>query len=267
MRRLFLPWFLLLACLSGCIGRERLNRNCEWTHDATFTFDIQNRTHQQHLIEDVQAAEELAIRYADAQRGHRSGQFSGMDEYVQTREQCMATLFGFIATNHRMDPQQVRESVGRRPAGFDVAVLLSFAVLYGLVANGLVGGIFSRFPVDAPMPALVATTVMSSVVSAGGLMGLGLWAGAVEMIRFGDTHMSYRVDRMPWSQHSMGLFVSGVILFWGIALVRYRRLAHQAELYAVEENHRVPMLVAISVVALVMFGLFGVGPRGPRPPQ
>jgi hypothetical protein len=153
----------------------------------------------------------------------------------------MATLFGVIANNHRMGPQQVRESVGRRPAGFDFAVVLSFAVLYGLVANGLAGGIFNRFPVDAPMPALAANTVMSAVVSAGGLMGLGLWAGAVEMIRFGDTHMSYRVDRMPWSQHSMELFVGGVILFWAIALVRYRRLAHQAELYAVEENHRVSL--------------------------
>jgi hypothetical protein len=28
-----------------------------------------------------------------------------------------------------------------------------------------------------------------------------------------------------------------------------------------------PMLVAIFVVALVMFGPLGVGPRGPRPPQ
>jgi hypothetical protein len=241
MRRLFLPWFLLLACLSGCIGRERLNRNCEWTHDATFTFDIQNRTHQQHLIEDVQAAEELAIRYADEQRGHRSGQFSGMDEYVQTREQCMATLFGVIATNHRMDPQQVRESVGRRPAGFDVVVLLSFAMLYSLVVNGLVGGVFSRLPAGDAVPALVATAVMSVIVSAGGLTGLGLLAGAVEMIRFGDTHMSYRVGRMPWSQHTVGLYVSGVVLFWAIALVRYRRLAHQAELHAVEENHRVSL--------------------------
>jgi hypothetical protein len=225
MRRLFLPWLFLLGCLSGCSGRERLNANCEWADDATFTFDIQNRTHQQHLIEDVQAAEELAIRYADAQRGHRSGQFSGMDEYVQTREQCMATLFGVIATNHRMDPQQVRESVGRRPAGFDVAVPLSFAMLYSLAANGLVGGLLKRFPAGDAVPALVATAVMSVIVSAGGLMGLGLWAGAVEMIRFGDTHMSYRVDRMPWSQHSIGLFVSGVILLWAIGLVRYRRLA------------------------------------------
>jgi hypothetical protein len=184
MRRLLSPWLLLLACLSvGCIGRERLNANCEWTHDAIFPVDLQNRTHQQHLIDDVQAAEELAIRYADAERGHRSGQFAGMDEYVQTREECLATLFAVIATNHHLDPPQVRQSVGRRPAGFDVAVLLSFAMLYSLVANGLAGGVFSRFPVDAPMPALTATAVMSASVSAGGLMGLGQWAGAVEMIR------------------------------------------------------------------------------------
>jgi hypothetical protein len=63
-----------------------------------------------------------------------------------------------------------------------------------------------------------------------------LKAGAVEMIRFGDTHMSYRVDRMPWSQHRVALFLTGVILFWMIALIRYRRLAHQAEFHAVVEN-------------------------------
>ena len=84
-------------------------------------------------------------------------------------------------------------------------------------------------------------TRKAAIVSAGGVMGLGLWAGAVEMIRFGDTHASYRADRLPWSQHTLGLFVSGVIVFWAIALVRYRRLAHQAELYAVEENHRVSL--------------------------
>jgi hypothetical protein len=238
MRRLLSPWLLLLACLSGCIGRERLNGTCEWTHDPTFPVDLQYRAHQQHLIDDVQAAEELAIRYADARRGHRSGHFSAMDDYVQAREQCMASMFDVIATNHHIDPQHVRESVGRRPSGFDLAVLLSFAMLYSLVANGLVGGVFSRFPADDAMPALTASAVMSAIVSAGGLMGLGLWAGAVEMIRFGDTHMSYRVGRLPWSQHTVGLFVSGVVLFWAIALVRYRRLAHQAELYAGEENSR-----------------------------
>jgi hypothetical protein len=120
----------------------------------------------------------------------------------------MATLFGVIANNHRMGPQQVRESVGRRPAGFDFAVVLSFAVLYGLVANGLAGGIFNRFPVDAPMPALAANTVMSAVVSAGGLMGLGPWAGAAEMIRFGDA------DELSRRSHAVESALNGAIRGW-----------------------------------------------------
>jgi hypothetical protein len=173
------------------------------------------------LTNDAMIAEELAIRYADTRRGHRSGHFAGTDEYVQTREQCMATLFAVVADNHRVQPGHVRDLVGRRPADFDVAVLLSFAILYALVSNVLSGGMVSRFPRDEPVPALAATAIMSAMVSIGGLMIFALGAATLEMMRIGNTHMRYRVGRAPWGHHPAQLFVGGVVLFWLVALRRY----------------------------------------------
>src|SRR5260370_41786603 len=103
MKRAAVVSFCLLVCSSGCIARERLNAHCQWSHDAASPRDIGNAVDQAHLSNDAMVAEELAIRYADAQRGHRSGHFAGMDEYVKTREQCMATFFGVIAKNHRVN--------------------------------------------------------------------------------------------------------------------------------------------------------------------
>jgi hypothetical protein len=217
----------LAVSSSGCLRRQRLNEDCRWTHDVALPLDLRNQADQRHLDDDVERAEDLAIRYGD--RGLRAGHFPSMEEYGRARNECMATLFTVIASNHSVSAQQVHQSVGRRPEGLDLAVLLSFALLYSLVSIGLVIRIFSRFPVDAPVPALAATVGMSAVVSGGGLMGLGLWAGTVEMIRVGNTHMSYRVDRLPWGHHTIGLFVSGVFLFWMIAQLRYRSLAHRGQ--------------------------------------
>jgi hypothetical protein len=223
---------------SGCLRRERLNADCRWTYDAAVPLDLRNEADQRHLNDDVELAEDLAVRYGD--RGLRAGHFASMEAYGQARNECLGTLFSVIASNHSVSTQQVHQSVGSRPAGLDLAVLLSFALLYGLVSIGLVGGIFSRFPVDGPVPAFAASVGMSAVVSAGGLMGLGLWAGTVEMIRAGNTHMSYRVGRLPWSHHTIGLFASGVFLFWLIALLRYRSLAHRAMVCSID-NHRVSL--------------------------
>src|ERR1700730_8220968 len=94
MKRLFTP-LLLLVVLSGCAGR--LNPNCDWTNDPALPLDLRKPADERHLTTDAMIAEELAIRFADTRRGHRSGHFAGMDEYVQTREQCMATLFAVVA--------------------------------------------------------------------------------------------------------------------------------------------------------------------------
>jgi hypothetical protein len=214
-RPLRLP-LLLTVCLSGCIARDRLNTNCEWTRDVAFRLDLEHEAEQRHLNDDVELAEELGIRYGDSFR-KRDGR---LEEHRRTTE-CRTTLFAAIAHLHGVTPDDVLQARARRPATVDLAVLLSFAMLYGVVSSRLIGGIFSRLPVDEPLPALAAIAMMSAMVSASGLMSLSLWAEAVEMVRVGNGHMSYRVGRLPWGQHQAELFVTGVVFFWLIALLLY----------------------------------------------
>src|SRR5881397_3483428 len=51
----------------GCLDRGRVNKGCQWTGDSAFPIDWQNTAHRRHLIADAQLAEDLAIRYADAE--------------------------------------------------------------------------------------------------------------------------------------------------------------------------------------------------------
>jgi hypothetical protein len=143
----------------------------------------------------------------------------------------MATLFAAAASTHGVDAQQVRDLLGQRPLELDLSVVLSFAILYALVSNIIVSGILGRFPVDQPTPAVIAFLIIAPVLSACAGLAFGLWAGTIEMVRLGNMHMSYRVDRLPFSQHPFGLFVSGAVLFWATVAFRYYRdyrVAHRA---------------------------------------
>ena len=44
-----------------------------------------------------------------------------------------------------------------------------------------------------------------------------------ESIRLGSGHLSYRLDRIPWRQHHLSLFIAGVVLFWIAAAIQSRR--------------------------------------------
>src|SRR4051794_12851335 len=190
---------VVAICTSRCVARSRINPNCEWTNDTPSQLNMLRSVDVQHLLNDATIAEELAIRYADVTRGHRSGHFAGMDEYGAAREQCFASLAATVATTHGVDPQQVRDLRGQRPSGVDVFVGVSFALLYACVSAATAGTLMRRFPVDEPTPALIASLLVATVLSAFGVVALGLWASVVEMVRIGNDHMSYRADRLTWT--------------------------------------------------------------------
>src|SRR5437867_5059501 len=223
MKRLVVISLPLLVWFAACTGRDRRNASCEWPQETAISLDLRNPTQQQHLSDDALLAEDLAIRYADSQRGKRSGHFAGDTVYDRTRDECMAALFSTIAKNHGVTSEQVRESLVRRRTSFDAAVILSFAVLYWFVANHLARRVCRRFPLDGGWPgALVSIVGMSLAVSLIGVMLGEQWSILVEGIRVGTGHLSYRAFRIPWVQHRMQLFVAGVFLFWLAAALRYR---------------------------------------------
>jgi hypothetical protein len=221
MRTRLGPVLLFAVCLASCVPRNRVNPNCRWTNDALSPLDTQRSADVQHLMNDAMVAEDLAIRYADATRGRRSGHFAGWDEYENARERCMTTLFAAAADTHGVDAQQVRNLLGRRALAVDLSVGLAFGVLYLLLSHAVVGGIQSRFSVEEPTALVVAFLGVAPAFGACGVLALGLWAGLIEMVRLGNAHMSYRVDRLPWSHHTLELFATGVFVFLATAALRW----------------------------------------------
>jgi len=217
---------LLLGCFSGCRRRVSANENCEWPQESAAALDLSKPAQRQHLSDDAQFAEDLAIRYADSHRGPNSGHFTDFEEYRRSRQQCMAKLFGVIEKNHSVTEEQVRESLLHRRTSLDFAVIVSFAVLYGFAASGMARRLWRRYPPDEGwITGAVVTVIASAFVSMAGVLVGEIWSEAMEGLRVGTGHLSYRLDRIPWHQHRLSLFVSGVVLFWLVAGLNYRVVA------------------------------------------
>jgi hypothetical protein len=136
----------------------------------------------------------------------------------------MAQLFATISAVHGVRSAQLYAYLGRRPLGVDLAVILSFVVLwYGLLGGYAAGRVRQAFPPTEPW---IAVVVVLGAALAFSLLGLGagdVWCGVAESIRLGSSHLSYRVARIPWNQHRALAFIGGTFLFCAIASFRYRR--------------------------------------------
>lgn len=136
----------------------------------------------------------------------------------------MAELFAVIGNNHGVTQPQTRQALLYRRPGQVLAVILSFALLYGLAATGIVRLVARRYPIDQGwLEVAVAVLFTSTVVSLTGVLLGEVWAFLLETYRLGDDHLSYRADRIPWAHHCLVLFLGGVVLFWLIAALHYRK--------------------------------------------
>ena len=130
----------------------------------------------------------------------------------------MASLFEAIGKNHGVTREQVRQSLAHRPVIPDLAVNLSFALVYGLAASWMARRLWRRYPPDEGwVPGVALAVITAAFASAAGVLLGEVWSQTAESIRIGSGHLSYRVNRIPWSQHRLGLFAGGVVLFWLIA--------------------------------------------------
>ena len=240
MRRVLVLWLLLFAVASagavvtytrcpGCIPRDRVNENCEWTDDAGFPLDPRNPAHQRHLIEDAQLAEELAIRYADAEFGRRFGveHHGGLIDNGRFRRECLSRVFHAIENNHAVTAEQVRVARSVRDGTFDLAVVLLFLPLYSLGATIACRRLCRRFSSNEPRVGLVATGLASIAAAFLGLQSYRLWGALWEAVRVGNGHMTSirAASYSRWTQQYVGVdFIGGLLLFWLIALICYRVL-------------------------------------------
>jgi hypothetical protein len=227
------PVVLIVVLSDACVQHSAVNADCLWTEDADgVLLHLSNQTDLAHLSDDAGFAEDLAIRYADVQKGHRSGRFETAVEYGRTRDACMAALFAVIADEHGVRPAEVRDALMHRPLAFDLAVFASFFVLYGWIVYAIARWMIAAFSLERPWSVVVVTLLASGPIALAGFMSGGLWSGVFEMLRIGNTHMSYRVFRVPWGQHPLGLFTACLGVFWLVMILRYKSQAACSDLKA-----------------------------------
>lgn len=234
MRRLLTPSLLALVATSlvalvtyltcpGCIDRARVNTACEWTGDTAFPIDPQNPAHQKHLVGDAHLAEELAIRYADAEFGRRFGveHHGGLLEGGRVRRECLAHMFTAAASSHGVTTAQLDVARFQRNRVYDVAVGLLFLPLYLLAAIAANRWLDRRFSTDPRFVRVVATGLVSIPAAFLGVQFLLLWSAVWEVVRVGNGHMSSirAASRNRSILHQFDvLWIVGILLFWLVAL-------------------------------------------------
>jgi len=210
---------IFLTC-TGCVRREGRNSQCIWPEEPDArTLDPSRGGDARHLREDVELAEELAVEYMDAQRRSQSGRQRPPSEVMNT---CRNSLLKQISTSHNVPPEEMLPFFGRRSLVTDLAVIVPFLLLYGVLAMLLAGRLGRRYPPEDSMTAAIAMTLLCSLAfGVGGLLLGEEWSLAAEGLRLGTGHLSYRADRLPWAHHRIGFFVLCVALFWVAAAVRF----------------------------------------------
>jgi hypothetical protein len=217
-RRRPLAVLVLPLCLTACLDRTRVNTRCEWSPESGRSLDLSDWPQQRHIYDDVALAEELAIRYADAVHKERYGfqGHGGLIDSGRLRDRCMATLITAIATTHGLPEDRVQQARARgyRDIRWDVGVLVSFTLLYAVLAWLILRAIARRFPIDEGWPALVAPLVAAVPVATAAFQLLLLWGSGLEAIRLGNGHVSsYRSSKPLMSEHKGALWMASVAVF------------------------------------------------------
>ena len=96
MRVWLVPTLCPCVLVIACIDRNRVNDRCQCDEPAA-VIDLAKASDRRHLVNDVELAEELAIRHGDSFRERE-----GIVEERRRREECTATLFAEIARKHNV---------------------------------------------------------------------------------------------------------------------------------------------------------------------
>ena len=187
---------------TGCVRREGRNSDCIWPEVNARPLDPSRGGDARHLREDVELAEDLAVRYMDAQRRSQSAQIRPGRPPGEVMNTCRNSLLKQISTSHNVSPTEVVQFFGRRSLAIDFIFILPFFLLYALLAMLLAGWLLRRYPPEESMTAALAMSLFCSVeFGVGGRLLGEQWSITAESIRVGTGHLSYRVDRLPWVQH------------------------------------------------------------------
>ncbi len=205
------------ACLwlAACSARDRVNARCEWTGDTGAALDLSRTDDWQHLVADAQLAEDLAIRFDDAEeaRGYRHN--------VGAR--CLTTLVATIRDRHGVTGADIQRARAYRDPRFDRAVRASFLALFG---GALWLGCLWTFRRYVHEPPVVRAGAMAFVAFAASALAVplsSLWIATWEMVRVGNDHLSgARAARLP-EEPIEAVAITGLLVAFACALQSRRR--------------------------------------------
>lgn len=212
-------------CLSTCSRRDGLNFDCEWVADPTFQIDLGTESHALHLLDDIRAAEELAIRYGDRLAGwrlvdtfgivSRHGGLENRDAGRLAQQQCIAKLFNTIGSTHGLT---VSEIEGVRPRlverGMDLPVTVPVGLLFAFALRRFTQWLRNRFESDELL-AWVIATVIGSVILTSVVLAIGAaWAVLVEILRVGNEHLGHRARTESLRTNFLVMFGIGIAASW-----------------------------------------------------
>lgn len=220
MKRVLL--LVAIVILTGCMrpGDHPISASCVWTEEESRSLDLTKYSDRRHLRFDAVTAEDVAIRWADKY-------FSLLPEYGQRRDECMEILFQGVAQHHDVNVATVRQYSLERDVVADAAVILSFGILYTVVAYIFAGRIGRRFPPDEPGFWVMTLTMALGVSLVGVMVGI-LWSIVMEGLQLNSGHLSYRMSRIPLRRYWVVMFVCGVVVFGLVALIRRKKIKLQS---------------------------------------
>lgn len=215
-RRWCLPVVFGAALLAGCGMPDGMNGDCQWPPRGVTTAQPSDR----HLTSDLRVAEELAIRYAD----RRHSRTATRAQWRTALRSCEGKLFEIIAREHAVSPSDA--AVARaRLAGFrfDPVTHIPLLAAFLITATRASRLVTTRFRREDGAFRLLAFVFVTLAASASLVAVGGIWSAAVEMLRVGNLHMSYRAHRIPWGRHLPELFATSMVMMLTAVLVRDRQ--------------------------------------------
>ena len=222
-------------CLSTCSRRADLNFDCEWVADSTFQLNLGTESHARHLLDDIRAAEELAIRHGDRIAGwrlvdtfgivSRHGGLKNRDAGRLAQQQCIARLFNTIGSTHGLTLSEIE---GVRPRlverGIDLPVTIPVGLLFAFALRRFTQWLRNRFEPDELL-AWVIATVIGSVILTTVVLAIGVaWAVLVEIVRVGNEHLGHRARTESLRTNFLVMFGVGIAASWiGSAIAAFRQ--------------------------------------------
>jgi hypothetical protein len=219
MPRRLAPAIVLVAAI-GCGSAQ--NTECRWPDEPARQLDLRSDADADHLIVDVELAEELSVRFAD-----NSGTGPGPLRQRLRLEKCFEPLMSGIAFRHGVPLSEVlaaQARVGER--GLNLIVNVPVTVFFGAVTLIVLRTVRRRFSANDEPAAVAIASLIAAVAVAGLTTGFGrLWQMLSEAIRVGNGHLGgQRGLRLPWVQHSFEYFIVALAAFLLIAVLYHARM-------------------------------------------